>query len=137
MAGSGVGGSSRLHRAAQLVEASGGSPDADHVRGDRLAPLGVGSAGDGDIGDARALPHTGLDRLGPDVLTAGDDQVATAAVDVQSTVVEPAAEVAGREPAVTKRVGAVAVALSSIGPAEQDLPVGGDADATPSSGTPS
>ena len=51
-----------------------------------LTPLGIGYSGDCYLGNSRVLRDERLDRLGPHVLAPRDDQVAAAAVDVQSPV---------------------------------------------------
>ena len=117
--GAQYGGSSAL-TAARSSSSVGATSRTNHERGDSwphsasgvpaTATSAIGAAAAGRPRPARA-----------NVLTAGDDEVATAPVDKEAAVVEPAAQVAGREPAVDERVGAVAVAPQQHRSAEEDL----------------
>ena len=93
--------SSLLHRVAQAVERRHGAARAGTTNAVTTWPhssSGVPTtATSATIG---VLAQHGLDRLRPDVLTAGDDQVAAPAVDVERGRRGAIAEVAGREPAV-------------------------------------
>ena len=120
-------GASRSLTAARRSSSVGGSPAGHDERRDDLAPLGVGPADDGDVGDRRVRGQHGLDRLGPHVLAAGDDQVAAPAVDAQPAVGRhaPTSPVAN-QPSTTG-LGAVAVAAQQHRAADVDLAVGVDA----------
>ena len=67
---------------------------------DYLPPFGVVDTAGHDISDIGVCRDDCLDGLGPDVLTASDDQVALAAVNVQLAAVGPATEIAGVQPSV-------------------------------------
>ena len=65
-----------------------------------------------------------LDRVGPDVLAARDDQLVPSTVHGEQSVVVDLAEIAGREPAVRRaRIGAVAVAAQQHRSAQLHLAV--------------
>src|SRR5271166_4087580 len=71
----------------------------DDSAGD-LAPLLVGQADDRHLADAGDADHDALDLGRVDVLTAGNDPVLDAILDVEITLIINFADVAGTEPAV-------------------------------------
>ena len=73
---------------------------AHHEGGDHLAPLGVGQAEHGDLGDGGMRVQRVLDFAGVDVEAAADHHVLVAAHDVEEAFVVEAAEVAAVVPAV-------------------------------------
>ena len=77
----------------------------DDERGDHLAPLVVGDADDGDLGDGRVAEDGVLHLDRGDVLAAGDDHVLLAVGDGQVAAVVDRAAVAGVEPAAVQRLG--------------------------------
>ena len=100
----------------------------DH-RLDQLTPLGIVDADDHHVGDVGMVCQSGFDRFGPDVLAAGDDQVAASPGDVQAPVRQPLAEVARGEPTVcVDRRRAVPVAAQQHRRAQADLAIGSDVD---------
>ena len=104
----------------------GGAP-RERRRPSRPDPIRRRLSADGDVGDPAGSPQHRLDRLGPDVLPAGDDQLVASTLDVAAAVVDPSAEVTGGEPAVdaadAARRGRPA---ESIGARSVDLAVGGE-----------
>ena len=79
-------------------------PRLDH-REHGLAPLLVGDADHGHVGDGRVLEQHGVDLGRVDVHAAGDDQVGRAVGEEQEPVLVDAADVAERE--VVAAIGAV------------------------------
>src|SRR5881397_4256413 len=82
-----------LDRVAHRVE---GRRVALDERDDAMAPFGVGEPGDADVTDAGEAPEDPLHRVRPNLLAAGDDHVADAAVDLDATVGHDVAGVTGR-----------------------------------------
>src|SRR5438552_7759559 len=74
-------GEMRLHERPQVVEGGGvGVAGGDHPGHDALAPFGVWPSADGDLTDAGISTQHPLDRRGPHVLAARDDEVGQPAV---------------------------------------------------------
>src|SRR3984885_8925922 len=86
---------------ALYYSASGGDDD----RADRLAPLVVGHADDGDRADRGVREQALLDLQRVDVLPAGDDHVLLAVDQVEQPVGVKRADVAGVAPAVAQDLG--------------------------------
>ena len=78
-----------------------------------------------------------LHRLGPHVLTARGDQVAPPPEDTEPAVSQPAALVAGGQPAVNEQIGAIPVRPQQHRAAHVDLATGVDADLDTIEGPPS
>src|SRR5690348_1956876 len=120
----------------QLVLGQRRARGLDHERLDRLAPLLVGDADDGDLGDVGMGEDDVLDLDRGDVLAAGDDHVLFAVLDGQIAIGSDEAAVAGVEPAALQAsrglLGLLPVALEDHVGAGQDLAlavhVEGDAD---------
>ena len=117
-----------LDRVAQRVERRRASPAAGTTNAVTTWPhssSGVpATATSATPGRSRSTASTGSGHtFSPPVMIRSP----RAAVDVQPAVVEPAAEVAGREPAVDERIGAVAVGPQQHRAAQVDLAVGVDA----------
>ena len=135
--GAQYGASCSLTAAAERIERGrcgriGGHDDGGH----RRAPARVRAPHDRHLGHSRHGRQDPLDRVGPDVLPTGDDQIAGAAEHLQPTGrVVPGAEVAGGEPAAGQErvelIGAGAIgAQQQIAP-QLDLPGLGDPDLDP------
>ena len=88
---------------------------------DLLAPLGVGHADHGRLGDGRVGDEHVLDLAGREVLGAADDDVVEAALEEQVAVVVDVAAVVGREPAVVGEHRASEVLAGDLLAADEDL----------------
>ena len=87
--------------ASRSASSVGGPLRVGHDEGDDpLAPLVVVARRDRDLRNAGKLGEHLLDRVGPHVLAAGDDQVVAATVHDEPAVVVERADVTGREPAL-------------------------------------
>ena len=101
----------------------GGGPDEGT---DRLAPLVVWQADDGDLGDGVVGEQDLFDLLGIDVLATPDDHVLQATFDRAVATVVHGGEIAGVEPAVgvdglRSAVGHVVVAVHHLVAASDEL----------------
>ena len=79
---------------------------------DDLAPLLVGEADDGDLGDGGMAVEDLLDLGGEEILAAADDHVLEPADDAAVAALVHRREVARAQPAVGDSVSAVASGLS-------------------------
>ncbi len=113
-----------LHGGSELIEGRRSVGARHNERDDPLPPLVVVPSGDRDVGDAAHRTQHLLDGVGPDVLAAGDDEVAAAAVHDEPAVGVELADVAGREPSPrVLGVSAVAVAAEEHRAAQHDAAV--------------
>ena len=106
-----------------------------HPGGHTLAPLGIVDTGHGHLGHIGVAGQYGLDRIGPHVLAAGDDHVATPALHLQATLRVDGADVVGVQPALgIDGGGAVSVGAHQHRATYQHLTVVGDAQLDPVEG---
>src|SRR5690606_3240281 len=100
-------------------DALGGLDQGDHV----VAPLLVGRADDGDVGDRGVFEQGGLDLGGVDVDAAGDDQVGAPVAEEQEAVLVQVADVAGGVPLAAHAGRGLGGVLAVLEPAEAGLDV--------------